>query len=202
MSVAAVQFDLYSIDYLKTGSPRQRRAFESLSKLEIFPKLRSRLGDEIGLGEEPALAGSLPLDLALDESDLDIITYASDLKEFSRFLQNEFGTLEGFQSSRGIELGAATLMTKFRFCGEAYEIFTQTNLVPRQSSVIHLLVEARLLELGGASFRERVWGERLLGAKTEPAFGRVLGLEEPYRELLELEDLSDDELRARFNSCF
>ena len=85
MSVAAVQFDLYSIDYLKTGSPRQRRAFESLSKLEIFPKLRSRLGDEIGLGEEPALAGSLPLDLALDESDLDIIPYASELKEFSRF---------------------------------------------------------------------------------------------------------------------
>lgn len=194
-----MQFDLYSIDYLKSGSARQQRAYESLAKLEIFPKIRSWMGDEIGLGEDPALAGSLPLDLALDESDLDIITYAPDLKEFSKLLQKEFGSLEGYQSSRGIVLGVATLITKFRFHGEDYEIFTQANLVPRQNSVIHLLVEARLLELGSPAFRERIWKMRLAGEKTEPAFGLALGLEEPYRELLDLEDLSDDELRARFN---
>lgn len=202
MENASTQFDLYSIDYLKAGSARQRRAYESLARLEILPKIKSWMGDEIGLGEDPALAGSVPIDLALDESDLDIITYSPDLKAFSKLLQTEFGSLEGFQSSRGIVLGIATLITKFRFHDEDYEVFTQNCLVPRQNAVIHLLVEARLLELGGPVFRDRIMKARRSGEKTEPAFGLVLGLEEPYRELLDLEDLSDDELRDQFHSKF
>lgn len=156
-------------------------------------------GDEPGLGEAPALAGSLPLDLALDESDLDIISYSPDLKTFSGILRSEFGELEGFQSSRGISLGVATLMTKFSFAGEDYEIFTQNVLVPRQNAVVHLLVEERILQLGGSAFREKVWLARLRGLKTEPAFGEVLQLKDPHRELLTFEDMSDAELKLRFS---
>lgn len=191
-------FDLYSIDYLKEGSARQARAYESLLELGIMNRIAKFYGDEPGFGEAPALAGSLPLDLALEDSDLDIITYADDLKAFSLHLKNEFGDLDGFQSSRGIVLGVATLVTSFRFYGESYEIFTQSKPVPMQNAVIHLMVEERLLALGGPEFRARVWEERVQGAKTEPAFGAVLGLEDPYRELLALEDLSDQELRTRF----
>lgn len=173
-----------------------------MRELEILTKIAAWNGDEPGLGEAPALAGSIPLDLALDESDLDIITYSSDLKNYAAQLYREFGELDGFQSSRGIVLGVATLITKFRFHSENYEVFTQSVLVPEQSAVVHLMVEERLLRLGGSKFREKVWAARQSGVKTEPAFGAVLGLEEPYRELLLLEDLTDQEIRERFKDKF
>lgn len=191
-----VAFDLYSIDYLQNGSTRQQRAYASLRELDILSRLASFSTD--GLGEAPALVGSLPLDLALDSSDIDIVVYATDLKSFGTVLKSEFGELEGFRSSRGIVLGVPTLMTEFIFSGETYEIFSQATLVPRQNAVIHLLVEERLLNLGGPEFRRQIVDERQLGAKTEIAFGNVLGLADPYRELLGLEDLSDNELKIRF----
>ena len=93
-------------------------------------------------------------------------------------------------------------MTKFSFAGEDYEIFTQNILVPRQNAVVHLLVEERLLQLMGPEFRKKIWQARLSGLKTEPAFGEVLQLEDPYRELLAFEDMSDAELRIRFATTF
>jgi hypothetical protein len=189
-------FDLYSIDYLNSGSVRQQRAYEALRELDLLSRLAA-LG-EGGLGEAPALVGSLPLDLALDESDIDFVAHAMDLRVFGNQLKSEFGNIDSFRSSRGIVLGIATLMTEFTFNGERFEIFTQSTLVPRQNAVIHLLVEERLLQLGGKKFRTQILSERQFGAKTEIAFGVVLGLEDPYRELLALEDLSDNELRLRF----
>ncbi len=167
-----------------------------MRELEMLSRLAS-LGTD-GLGEAPALVGSLPLDLAFDSSDIDIVAYSTDLKNFGTLLKTEFGDLEGFRNSRGIVLGVPTLMTEFVFGGETYEIFSQATLVPRQNAVIHLLVEERLLNLGGAEFRREIIIERELGAKTEVAFGKVLRLADPYRELLGLEDLSDNELKIRF----
>jgi hypothetical protein len=191
-----VAFDLYSFEYLQQGSERQQRAYRSLA--ELNPLVRLDLDQDGDFGRQPALVGSLPLDLALADSDLDIVTYSADLKSYAQILRAEFGEHEGFESTRGIQLGVATLITRFRFAGELYEIFTQNVPVPRQSAVVHLMIEERLLLLGGASFRKSVWDKRLAGLKTEPAFGALLGLEEPYRDLLELEDLSDGELRSRF----
>ncbi len=193
-----VAFDLYSIDYLKSGSARQRRAYEALSETGVLVKIASWGGEEIGLGEAPALAGSLPLDLAFEDSDIDVVTYAPDLKSFAGILRREFGEHENFQSQRGISLGVATLMTTFRFGGESFEIFSQNILVPQQNAIIHLLVEERLLNLGDVAFREKILEARRRGLKTELAFGEVLGLEDPYRELLTFEELSDNELRIRF----
>lgn len=193
---SSVAFDLYTFDYLKAGSERQRRAHASL--VELNPLARLDLEQDGGFGLQPALVGSVPLDLALEDSGLDIVTFSSDLKSYSQMLRAEFGGQEGFETRRGIQLGVATLVTRFRFAGEFYEIFTQNIPVPRQNAVVHLMVEERLLLLGGQRLREQIWQARLDGMKTEPAFGLALGLEEPYRELLDLEELSDDELRQKF----
>ena len=196
------QFDLYSIDYLKEGSERQRRAYGVLQELNLMNKISEWTDGEVEMGLHLTLAGSIPIDLATDESDLDIIVCASDLKRMSEIYRRELGHMSGFHQERGIVLGVATLITKFGFGGEAFEIFSQNVPIPRQNAVIHLLVEERLLTLGGEGFRQAVMALRQTGWKTEPAFGGVLGLEEPYRELLELEDLSDDELRSRFHDRF
>jgi hypothetical protein len=193
-------FDLYSFEYLKSGSDRQQRAYSSLVELNPLVKLDRKHDAEFGL--QPALVGSLPLDLALAESPIAISSFAADLKSYSQMLRTEFGALENFESARGIRLGVATLITRFSFAAELYEIFTQNVFVPQQHCVVQLLVEERLLLLGGISFRESILEKRLTGLSTELAFGAVLGLEDPDRELLELEDLSDVELRARFQEHF
>jgi hypothetical protein len=197
-----VAFDLGSIEYLAEGSLRQKRAYLALRELDLFTSLAQWTGDEMQLGIGSALAGSIPLDLAVSESDLDIVTFSSDLKQTAILFREKFSEMQNFSSSRGIVLGTATLVTSFDFGGESFEIFTQNVPLPLQNAIVHMLVEERLLLLGGSAFRKKVLALREQGFKTEPAFGAVLGLEEPYRELLQLEELSDSELRLRFSSRF
>jgi hypothetical protein len=197
-----VAFDLGSIEYLAEGSLRQKRAYLALRELDLFASLAQWTGDEMQLGVGSALAGSIPLDLAVSDSDLDIVTFSSDLKQTAILFREKFSEMQNFSSSRGIVLGTATLVTSFDFGGESLEIFTQNVPLPLQNAIVHMLVEERLLILGGSAFRKKVLALREQGLKTEPAFGEVLGLEEPYRELLQLEELSDSELRLRFSSRF
>lgn len=186
-----MNFDLYDISYLAEGSPRQRRAFHALQDTAVFERLAANDGSV-------ALVGSLPIDLALDDSDIDLVTSVEDLRLAAARDRELFGACEGFQSSRGVGAGGQFHLTRFRVSGEWFEIFTQATPIPRQNAVVHLLVEARILGLAGTAFRERVMRAREAGLKTEPAFGACLGLEDPLRELLELEELTDQELRARF----
>lgn len=186
-----MNFDLYDISYLEKGSPRQRRAFQALRESAVFARLAANDGSV-------ALVGSLPIDMALADSDIDLVTCIDDLRAAAVRDRELFGAYEGFQSSRGVGLGGQFQLTQFRHSGESFEIFTQTTPIPRQNAVVHLLVEARLLGMSGSAFRDRVMRAREAGLKTEPAFGACLGLEDPLRELLDLEDLTDQELRARF----
>ena len=59
-----------------------------------------------------------------------------------------------------------------------------------------MLIEARLLDLIGDEARSAIRALKANGLKTEPAFGRYFDLSgDPYRKLLEIAALDDDELR-------
>lgn len=59
------------------------------------------------------------------------------------------------------------------------------------------LIEEKLLKYGGLPLRKKVRNYRKEGLKTEPAFGKALGLEnDPYAELLRWQKLSIADLRA------
>lgn len=195
----APQFDLYSIEYLATGSERQRRASRVLSASHLW----QRLGDLADV--EFALAGSLPLDLAVDESDLDVVVCVPDLKVFLQQLRQAFGHERDFEAGLGVGRGGRCVLASFVLRNESdekerIEIFAQTLPLPTQAAVVHLLIEARLMGLApeGSSFVSRLVEARGRGLKTEEAFGEVLELREPYEELLKLDDLSDRELALRF----
>ena len=76
------------------------------------------------------------------------------------------------------------------------EIFGQDRPVTEQWGFRPMVVEARLLDLGGPGFRNAILALRHQGLKTEPAFARLLGLGgDPYAAVLTLEAWSDSALR-------
>ena len=56
--------DFKDIGYLKNGNLRQQNAFDVLSELDIFEKLKEY---------NPILPGTIPIEIDLPKSDLDII---------------------------------------------------------------------------------------------------------------------------------
>ncbi len=197
--MTAPRFDLYSIDYLANGSARQRRASRVLQASRVWDRLREI--PEIDF----ALAGSLPLDLATEQSDLDIIVSVADLKVFLQQLREVFGQEAEFSAGLGVGRGGRCVLASFVVKNqedetERIEIFAQTQALPLQAAVVHLLIEARLMGLAPteSEFNQRLIQARREGLKTEEAFGVVLGLNQPYEELLALDELSDRELALRF----
>jgi hypothetical protein len=62
---------------------------------------------------------------------------------------------------------------------------------------------ARLINLGGDIFREKVRDLKLAGRKSEPAIADILGLiGDPYERVAELNDLSDGELVRLMRDAF
>ena len=59
-----------------------------------------------------------------------------------------------------------------------------------------MIVEFRILKLMGVGFREQIVELKKQGYKTEPAFGLLLNLADSYQQLLELERMSEDELKV------
>lgn len=178
--------------YLARGSPRQRAAWRALEALEL-----------VGILSEyhPILAGTIPLDIDIEGSDLDIICEVYDPQEFERRVTSAFGTLDNFQIRRKPIDGRVTVIARFTFQGFPVEIFGQPRPVTDQNAYRHMEIEARLLAIGGEEARHEIRRLKRAGLKTEPAFGRYFRLTgDPYQRLLALALLDERELRAAFGN--
>ena len=96
--------------------------------------------------------------------------------------------------------GVTSIVARFAFNEFQIEIFGQAFPIEEQRAYRHMIIEARLLDLFGDRARTNIRKIKLSGLKTEPAFGRHFRLVgDPYKALLELEDLSDNDLLMRFS---
>jgi hypothetical protein len=146
---------------------------------------------------DPTIVGTFPLGLQIDGSDLDIACTCDDLDAFERALRASLSTL-GVAPVRidRLALSPEAVVASLTWDGLPIEIFCQPLPVHEQAGFRHMVVEGRLLALGGAPLRDRVRALKLAGAKTEPAFAHVLGLAgDPYAALLTLEDWPTSRLR-------
>ena len=175
------------IAYLKTGAPRQRAAYGVLQRLRIFERLAAHA---------PILTGTIPLDIDVPGSDLDVICQAEDFDAFEALLTRHFAAAADFRLHRQEVKGMPSVVCNFEAEGFPVEIFAQPRPTRQQSAYRHLLAEARLLQLAGDAAKREIRQLKLSGLKTEPAFGEYFALPgDPYRTLYALSDAPAAELR-------
>ncbi len=167
----------------RSPAGRLAAALTALAELGIFTALAAH---------GPLLAGTVPLGVDVPDSDLDVICHAEDLEGFAVRVAEHYGHLTGFRVAVKLVLGEPSVVASFVYGGFAIEVFAQRRPVEEQRAYRHLVVEQRLLALGGPAALEGIRALRAQGLKTEPAFARYFGLlGEPYQALLDLYDLGE-----------
>lgn len=150
---------------------------------------------------DPRVVGTLPLDLAVPGSDIDIVCHAFDPDAFAEIIWTHYRSAADFALYRWTS-DTRPVIARFMWDGWPFELFGDHRPVDRQPGWIHFDVERRLLALDDGRLRRAVSRLRAGGLKTEPAFAAVLGISgDPYRGLLELAAATDAALRARIAAC-
>ena len=181
-----MEINWHDITYLKLGNERQRNTYSALNKLKIFKILREY---------NPTLVGTIPIEIDISESDLDIICEVYDLEEFEELVIKSFNKYDNFHIKRQTVKGLLTSLSYFGYSNFLIEIFGQPKPVIEQNGYRHMIIEKKLLEISGESARKQIIKLKKLGLKTEPAFVKYFNLKgDPFDELLKLSRLNKEEL--------
>ena len=147
--------------------------------LKVFDKLASY---------HPVLCGTIPIEIDIETSDLDIICYYQDLEQFTKDMEANFLKEPSFSISKKIKRNHMVVIARFESASFLVEVFGQNLPIEEQMAYRHMLIEARILQEKGDQFRKRIIELKKSGMKTEPAFAKLLGLKgDPYFALLQLE---------------
>ncbi|WEK69782.1 MAG: DUF4269 domain-containing protein [Candidatus Chryseobacterium colombiense] len=171
--------DFTTIDYLKEGNERQKKAYEVLLKYKIFEKLSNY---------SPLLAGTVPIGIDIEGSDLDIICEVDprfeedflDIIMFSKLIPGGGDVKVEYP----ILNGEKCITLNFILEDFPIEIFGQNKPSIDQNAYRHMITEHKILQEKGKDFKQKIIELKKKGIKTEPAFGMLLGLENPYEDLL------------------
>lgn len=169
--------DFTRIDYLKDGNERQKKAYEILTKHRVFDKLKDY---------SPILVGTVPIEIDIEGSDLDLI-FEVDLKFEEDFLDDLMWSRfipYDVDVEYPIINGEKCITLNFMLDGFPIEIFGQNKPTREQNAYLHMMAEYKILKEKGEEFKQRIIELKKQGIKTEPAFGILLGLENPYEDLL------------------
>lgn len=179
--------DFRRLDYLAQGSEDQRRAHAVLVRHDLPGRLAPL---------DAVLAGTVPLDIQVPGSDLDILIAApAEPAALIPRLDGMFGSLPDYHRRLADFIDGPALVAGFTLDGWPVEIFAQALPVERQMAWRHMLVEARILALFPAA-KPAIRGLKAAGLKTEPAFATLFNLSgNPYQAVLTLENWSEMELK-------
>lgn len=167
---------LNTIDYLQYGTNRQQKAYRLLSK-HILKPLEAF---------SPILAGTIPLNIDIASSDLDILCCWNNKVVFSNVVVDAFSACKDFSIKEILIQGQETIIANFSIDGFEVEIFGQEIPVVQQNGYRHMIIEHAVLECEDEAFRKEIIRLKEAGYKTEPAFAKLLGLPgDPYQALLD-----------------
>ncbi|HNB52376.1 MAG TPA: DUF4269 domain-containing protein, partial [Anaerolineales bacterium] len=155
-------------------------AYDLLCQSQIFTHLREF---------HPVLTGTIPLDVDIPGSDLDILCEVYDFAPFAALIRTHYGHLPDFYQNTKRLAETPSHISRFSYPQSPFpfEIVAQPVPVTKQRAYRHLCAEARLLARGGDSARAAIRALKLSGMKTEPAFGQYFQLPgDPYLTLLDM----------------
>lgn len=180
-----------TIEYLKKGNPRQKAAYRAILSLEIFEILKNY---------QPILTGTIPIEVDLPNSDLDIICSAKDLDAFHNEVHRNFGKFNNFKIYQSIIHDVSCVVANFKYFDFDFEIFCQSTQTKSQQAYLHMLVEYRLLSFAHPAAKKEIRNLKSIGLKTEPAFTKLFQLPgDPYLTLIDLVYASNDDLKKIAN---
>ncbi|MDT0122150.1 DUF4269 domain-containing protein [Paenibacillus sp. RRE4] len=177
--------------HLSVGDQQQQDAYRVLHESRLLLTLSAHAAYP---------AGTVPIDVYLPDSDLDILCYSEDLNAFQVETSSQLESIAVNGSTEWTfgdnALGQNAYITcKLRLELWPVEIFAQATPVDQQNAYLHMQVEWSLLQLWGEAGQREIRRLKQAGWKTEPAFARVLGLEgDPYIVMRELASLQEPEL--------
>jgi len=169
--------DFTNIEYLKSGNHIQAEAYNTLTQNRILEVLSEF---------DPILVGTIPININIKNSDLDIICYWKDKTVFIEKVKLFFENKKNFKI-REIEInGHKSVIANFETDHFEIEVFGQNIPSKNQNGYKHMIIEHEILQSKGENFRLEIIKFKQNGSKTEPAFAYLLGLKgNPYIELLE-----------------
>lgn len=181
-----MQINFKDISYLKTGNLKQQNAYKTLIELDIFNTLKDF---------NPILVGTIPIQIDIDKSDLDIVCEVYDFVEFEELIVKSFNTFKDFKFYTTQSNCKKVFVANF-MCGDfEIELYATSLSTVFHNGYRHMLIEHRLLNLYGSEFKNDIIALKKEGLKTEPSFAKLLNLNgDPYEELLKLDSLTDSEL--------
>src|SRR5688500_2261573 len=121
------------------------------------------------LGEfDPVLAGTLPLGLENEQSDLDILCYDESLDSYAEVVKFAYGNKYDFAINYTTKNDLPTAICTFRTQGLPVEHYAQARPTEQQNAYLHMVAEARLLREGGEEAVRVIRDLKQEGMKTEP----------------------------------
>lgn len=166
-----------NIAYLLSGNEKQVKAYQVLMDNKILEKLAFY---------HPILVGTIPINIDIEDSDLDIICEVYNNDEFIDQLMAIFSPEKDFSVTESIKFDA--IKATFKIQDFEVEIFGQNRPTIQQNAYRHMLIEYKLLLEKGEALRQEIISLKKQGYKTEPAFAKLLGMEgNAYEELLKLD---------------
>lgn len=174
------------INYLIKGNSKQRSAYEALQELQIIEILKDF---------DPIVVGTIPIDIDINQSDIDIICNSNNLENFEKLVKDAFGNRARFKQRTKMAQNKLSSVSSFEYKKFEFEIFAQNLETVNQNAYRHMLIEYRILQLADERFKREVIKLKEIGIKTEEAFANLLGLSgDPYKAILKLENENDEEL--------
>ena len=145
---------------------------------------------------QATIAGTAPLGLSIEDSDIDVLCYANCLESLEQSIWAQFRDEEGFSLRRWLSQDRPVIAV-FMAHGWPFQIFGTQTPVREQVGWSLFQTELRLIKLGGERLKFDISALRTGGMKTIPAIARLLQLEgDPFQALLPLSRKSDPELTA------
>ena len=161
--------------------------FQALKQLNIFSEFKNF---------SPLISGTFPLDIQIENSDVDILMQTDDLVGLQNLLHFKYGQHKHYHSTIVKNPNGRALVVDFEYAGFVFEVYAEDKPTVLQNSNLHFILEERILKLATADFRNKILELKKSCIKTEPAFAQVLKISgDAYTGMIDFQKKSETEIK-------